>query len=206
RFVIRAYSPARTVGGGVVIEPLAPRRRRHAAGLEALAVEESGSLEARVLERPEAESDPIRSATLARALSAGEAEVVRALEAARERGRASSPLEGRWLAAERWDAVREMVLDEVAGYTRPHPARFGIPKGELRSGLKQRLESATFDAAFDDLVRAGTLAVRSDRVRPAATAWEPPPATQAALERLEALFDAAGFAVPDNAQWQSSLG
>src|SRR5262249_38684244 len=69
RFVVRAYSPARRVGGGVVIEPLAHRRRRHGGGLEALAVHESGSLDARVLQRLEAEKSHVASAALARALS-----------------------------------------------------------------------------------------------------------------------------------------
>src|SRR5206468_10336815 len=69
RFVIRSYSPSRTVGGGSVIEPVAAKRRRHAAGIEALAVGESGSLDARVMQRLEAETKPVVAEALAQALS-----------------------------------------------------------------------------------------------------------------------------------------
>jgi selenocysteine-specific elongation factor len=205
RFVIRSYSPARTVGGGTVIEPTAQRRRR-ATGLEALAVHESGSLAARLLQRLETESAPVATATLARALAESEAAVAEALEGLAREGAVAKPLEGRWLALARWRAALEAVKTEVAEYARKFPARFGIPKGELKSGLKRTLDSALFDPAFDALAREGALAVRADRVRPGDSPWEPPAATMAALEKLEAELETSGFAVPENAQWQAKLG
>jgi selenocysteine-specific elongation factor len=206
RFVVRAYSPARTVGGGVVIEPRAHRRRRHGGGLEALAVHESGSLEARVLQRLEAEKSAVATATLARALSEDEPAVAGALERLRGAGQVSAPVEGRWLAQARWEAALATVRADVAEYGAAHPARFGIPKGELKSALKSRIDGALFDAAFDRLTKDGALEVRGERVRIAGTAWEPPAAAARALERLEAELEAAGFAVPENAQWQAKLG
>src|SRR5438093_8854788 len=79
RFVIRSYSPSRTVGGGAVTEPAAAKRRRHAPGLEALAVGESGSLEARLLQRLAGEARPAAAAALARSLAEPEAAVEQAL-------------------------------------------------------------------------------------------------------------------------------
>jgi selenocysteine-specific elongation factor len=206
RFVVRAYSPARTVGGGTVIEPRAHRRRRHGSGLEALAVHESGSLEARLLQRLETEKSPIATAALARMLSEDEPAVARALERLRNGEQVAAPLAGRWLATARWDAALATVRGEVARYVAAHPARFGIPKGELKSALKSQLDAALFDAAFDRLVREGALEVRGERVREAGSPWEPPAAAARALERLEAELEAAGVAVPENAQWQAKLG
>jgi selenocysteine-specific elongation factor len=206
RFVVRAYSPARTVGGGVVIEPRAHRRRRHGEGLEALAVHESGSLEARVLQRLEGERNPVATAVLARALSEDEPAVARALERLRDAEDVATPIEGRWLAHTRWSTALETVRGEVARYVAAHPARFGIPKGELKSALKSQLDSALFDAAFDRLTHEEALEVRGDRVREAGAPWEPPAATAGALERLERDLEAPGFAVPENAQWQAPLG
>ena len=206
RFVIRSYSPARTIGGGSVIEPIAHRRRRHAAGLEALAVRESGSLAARLLERLEQETTPVGTATLARTLSEPEdavAETLARLESGRQ---VASPLAGRWLSEPRWKRALEAIAAEVLEYARRYPARFGVPKGDLKSGLKRALEPALFDAAFDALVEGGALAMRSERVRPADVPWEAPAATMAALERQEAEFEASGFAVAENAQWQAKLG
>jgi selenocysteine-specific elongation factor len=204
RFVIRSYSPARTIGGGTIIEPVAQRRRRH-AGLETLAVRERGSLEARALERLEAEASPVPIASLARALSEGEATVAQALESLRGEGAVVAPWEGRWLSAARWQAARGVIMSHVEEYARRHPARFGVPKGELKSALKTSVDSALFDAAFESLATESQLAVKSERVRPAGDSWEPPAATLAALEQLESGFD-AGYAVPENREWQGKLG
>ena len=98
------------------------------------------------------------------------------------------------------------VRAEVSDYGAGHPARFGIPKGELKSALKSRIDGSLFDAAFDRLVRDAALEVRAERVRIAGAPWEPPAAAARALERLEAELEAASFAVPENAQWQTRLG
>src|SRR5262245_13084392 len=143
RFVIRSYSPSRTIGGGVVIEPLGERRRRHAAGLEALAVRESGSLEARLIQRLEMEALPVSTAIVAQAISESEASVGASLEALRRQERVVS-LDGRWMDTKKFRAALDSVRDEVADYAKRHPARYGVPKGELKSALKRTLEATTF--------------------------------------------------------------
>jgi len=206
RFVVRAYSPSRTVGGGAVIEPVATRRRRRAGGLESLAVHESGSLEARLLEKLATETRPVATAVLAQALGESEAAVGGSLARLVEAVQAVAPTSGRWLAVARWSAAREAITREVTAHCSKFPARFGIPKGELKSGLKTTVEGTLFDAAFDALVNDGALAVRGERVRPAASPWQPPAEVMAALERLEAELESAGLAVPETAAWQKPLG
>jgi selenocysteine-specific elongation factor len=204
RFVIRSYSPSRTVGGGAVIEPHASRRRRHAE-LEALAKDESGTLEARVLHRLEGEPAPRSPGALAKALSEDERTVARALESLGSEGEARS-LAGGWLATSRWEAALDTLERAVAEYAEKNPARYGVPKGELKSGLKSALDPALFDLAFDDLLGREVLAMRGDRARLAEHPWEPPHATMAALEKLEARLEATGLSVPENPAWQKELG
>ena len=206
RFVVRSYSPSRTVGGGTIIEPVAARRSRRAAGLASLAVHESGSIEARLLERLGLERKPAATALLAQALAEKEAVVRDALTRLVAAGQAVAPVEGRWLSVAQWGAAQEGIAREVAAHCAKFPARFGIPKGELKSGLKSAMDGALFDAAFDALVADGTLAVRGERVRPASSPWEPPAAVMAALERLESELESAGLAVPETAAWQAKLG
>ena len=204
RFVIRSYSPSRTVGGGTVIEPVAARRRRHAE-LEALAVHESGTLEARLLHRLESEPAPRAAAVLAKALSEPEAAVEIALRRLAAEGEVTAVGDD-WLATPRWEAALDTVEHAVADYADKNPARFGIPKGELKSALKGTLEPALFDLAFDDLLGREAVTMRGERARPAANPWQPPPATLAALEQVEAQLEAARLAVPENAAWQAPLG
>ena len=206
RFVIRQYSPSRTIGGGSVIEPVAKKRRRHGSGLDALEVRERGSLEARLLQLLGGEASPASTAKLAQIV--GESQTVTGavlarLEAEHE---IAMPLPERWLALAKWHAALEIIEREVRGYADKYPARFGIAKGELKSGLKVAMEAALFDIAFHALEEEGRLEVRSQRVRPADSPWEPPAATLAALEKLEADLEATGMSVPDALVWQGKLG
>jgi selenocysteine-specific elongation factor len=206
RFVIRAYSPVRTVGGGAVIEPNAEKRRRHGTDLGSLVVHETGSLEARVLQRLEQETKPVSTAQVAQFLGENEAAVRAALDGLLEGHEVVAPVTGRWLSPTRWDAARETLEREVREYAHKHPARYGVMKGELKNGLKTSVDGPLFDAAFDALVRDEVLELRGERVRPAGEPWQPPAATVAALERLEADLEGAAFSVPENPQWQSKLG
>jgi len=205
RFVIRSYSPARTVGGGAVIEPVAVKRRRHAAGIEALAVGESGTLDARVLQRLEAETRPVVAETLAQAMSESAAPLAAALARLVDSGAVVATSPDRWLSARRWTSASEAIARDVRAFATKYPARYGIPKGELKSGLKS-LDAALFDAAFDTLINEGDLEMRAERVRPAGEPWQPPAATMAVLEKAEAQLEAAGYLVPENDKWQAKLG
>jgi selenocysteine-specific elongation factor len=206
RFVVRSYSPMRTIGGGSVIEPAGSRRRKRGAGLETLAVHESGSIEERLLQRLESEAKPAATATLAKAVAEPEAAVATALERLAAAGEVAAPAPGRWLSALRWGTARDAIVREVRAFAERHPARYGVMKGELKSGLKTTLDPAMFDAAFDALLAEAAIEVRGERVRPAGAPWEPPAEIMAALERAEAEIESTGLLVPENTAWQSKLG
>ena len=56
------------------------------------------------------------------------------------------------------------------------------------------------------LIADEVLEQRGERVRPADTPWEPPAAMKSAFDELEHRLEAAGFAVPENAEWTARLG
>lgn len=205
RFVIRSYSPPRTIGGGAVIEPVAQKRRRAAAGLEQIEVHERGSVEARVLAKLGAHAHPASVDALAQEVGEPVTVVHEALARLALRGEAvASGL--RWVGGERWGAARAAILEAVRLFVEKHPARYGIMKGELKSGLRAATDSALFDAAFEALVAAGELEQRGERVRTGGLPWEPPAATLALLERVESELEATGYLVPEAAAWQAKLG
>jgi selenocysteine-specific elongation factor len=207
RFVVRSYSPSRTVGGGSVIEPVAERRRRsEVAGLDALEVHESGSLESRLLEKLGASAKPVLTEQLAQEVGEGVASVGVALDALVRRGSAVSPAPGRWLSDTHWGDAREQVLHAVRAYAEQNPARYGVMKGELKSGLKSSLDGGLFDLAYSSLAADGEIEQQGERVRPGGMPWEPPAAAVAQLGKLEAMLEADGFQVPENAAWQKALG
>jgi selenocysteine-specific elongation factor len=207
RFVIRSYSPSRTVGGGAVIEPVAERRRRSdVAGLDSLEVHESGSLESRVLEKLTGWAKTPSTEQLATEVGDSVAAVLAALESLVRRGSAVAPAPGKWLSDSRWGDAREQVLHAVREYAEKNPARYGVMKGELKAGLKSSLDAGLFDLAFAALIADRELEQTGERVRPGGMPWEPPAAAVAALEKLEGMLEADGFQVPENATWQKTLG
>jgi selenocysteine-specific elongation factor len=205
RFVIRSYSPSRTIGGGSVIEPVARKRRRAAAGLDQLEVHESGSVDARVLEKLGTHARPVTMDTLAQAVGEPVAEVAAALDRLKRRGEAVSA-GAKWMGGVRWNAAQGEIRDAVRTFVEQYPARYGMMKGELKSGLKASIEANLFDAAFDALVARGELEQRGERVRTGDLPWEPPAATLALLSQVERELEATGYLVPEAAVWQAKLG
>jgi selenocysteine-specific elongation factor len=207
RFVIRSYSPSRTVGGGAVIEPVAERRRRaDLEGLDSLVVHESGSLEARLISKLGALARPASTEQLAKDVGEGVVLVSAALDSLVAHGSVVAVAAGRWVGDTLWGDAREKVLHVVREYAEKQPSRYGIPKGELKSGLKSSLDAGLFDLAFAALVTEGEVELRGERVRPGGMPWEPPAATMALLEKLEAMLEAEGFQVPENDVWARTLG
>src|SRR5262245_50815618 len=207
RFVVRSYSPSRTVGGGAVIEPVAERRRRSdVAGLDSLEVHESGSLESRLLEKLAGSPRPVLIDQLAKEVGENPTVVNAALETLLRRGSVVSPAKDRWLSDTRWGDTREQILGAVREYAEKNPARYGVMKGELKAGLKSSLDAGLFDMAFASLLADAEVEQTGERVRPGGMPWEPPAAALAALEKLEGMLEADGFQVPENASWQKALG
>jgi selenocysteine-specific elongation factor len=207
RFVVRSYSPSRTVGGGTVIEPVAEKRRRsEVAGLDALEVHESGSLESRLFEKLAAGTKLLSTEQLAQEVGESVASVAAALTRLVARGSAVSPAAGRWLGDDAWNGARDTIERTVRDYAEQHPSRYGVMKGELKSGLKSTLDAGLFDLAFASLLAESQLEQTGERVRPGGMPWAPPAATLALLVKLELALEAEGFSVPDNAAWQKQLG
>ena len=206
RFVIRQYSPSRTIGGGTVIDPVAARRRWREGGLGTLELHETGSLAARLVQQLESEPKPASAETLARAVGAAIAEAAGTLARLAAAGEIAATREDRYVSRSRWSEARAAIESEVRAFAERHPARFGAPKGELKSGFKGRIDGALFDAAFTMLIADQAIAQRGDLVRPAGSPWSPPADMVTALEALERQLEGAGFAVPENAEWSAKLG
>ena len=209
RFVIRSYSPSRTVGGGVVIEPVAAKRTRNGRRLEQLAVHETGSLEARMLERLEHETKPAATAALAQQLSASARRTWLAALAtlgARERDR--SPCPDRWLGLARWRAARardrarrRRVRREVtrrASASRRASSKSGAQDHARRRAVRRRVRGAgrATGRSSSAASACGRRRARGSRRR----------RRSPRSRRVEAELEAAGLAVPENAAWQAKLG
>jgi selenocysteine-specific elongation factor len=160
RFILRLPSPARTIGGGEVVD-VSPRHRRHdPAALERLYLMSSGATEDLVLgallgPRPRRLGDIQlmlgRSESLIR-------EGLEALAARREVVRL-----GDWfLSWETWTAVSERVHAQVQTFHNSFPLRPGVPREELRSRIGW--PPAAWQALLPALEAAGVIRADSKTV------------------------------------------
>ena len=197
RIILRSYSPQVTIAGALVLDPFPPRRAHLSAAdgrrLDAL---ESGTLEAGLV--------ALAHAGGLAGIDEGEAAVRLGIPAAsvtEARGRAGPALvrqaDGRLLSGDSWKEALGRVEAEVRRYLATHRLREGVPKGELKSLLQPWLGAATFDAALERLLGAGTLLLRGDRVLPPEAGPTLTPAQAAAVERMEKRLSGQGFQVPD---------
>lgn len=163
RFVIRFLSPLETVGGGVILDPTAPRRKRFdPAALEALAVREQGDRTERVLQVL-TENGLSPALRLAERLALSESDVIRELSLLTGQGRAMELLPGRYLAVSHLETLRTRCCRALTDYHDANPLQAGIRGAELRQKTLPRWDSDAAQAALSLLVREGTLRQAGDR-------------------------------------------
>lgn len=131
RFVIRRFSPVITIGGGTVLNPSPPRRRRK-PGLEDLEVLESGTLSDRIAAK-------IRESGLAgmAALSLEgwiKAEITSIDESIRKlkEKKTVMQIDSRLIHQDTYNAISESIRETLSGFHKKNPLSSGMPKEELR--------------------------------------------------------------------------
>ena len=165
RFILRAYSPLVTIGGGTVLDPRPPKKGvRTPAGQARFAA---------IAERPdtvEALATMIDEAGLAGfplAELGGRAGVRQdqqeALIARLEASNRVTRLTGYLLSSSRLASVREGVIAVVKEYHARHPLEGGVPREELRERLFAEAPGVVFEHVLGEMQQRGAIAVR-DRV------------------------------------------
>lgn len=170
RFIVRFYSPVETIGGGVVLEPDAPRKKRFRPEvLERLRKREEGApallleLQAEKHGKTMADMEELASEL---GMGAEAAEYIRELA---DQGRLLLfDLNGReyvWHVRDE-AAARKSLLDRMKQYLEEYPYRPGIPAGIL-SGLLPEMNKKLVSAYAEYLCRCGILERRGERLAPA---------------------------------------
>ena len=168
-FVVRTYSPQATLGGGRVLDPAPPRRRRRSAeALELLVAVESGSDQERIrllvesslysglsledmLNRSGMSGKRI-DAALGPLLSGGA--VLQAVKEPRI-----------FLGREAFAELKQLLGEELRGYLAENPMQEGIGKEELKSRIPKRSDPRFFGPLLASMEKEGTALSDRDIVR-----------------------------------------
>ena len=172
-YLIRSTSPSITIGGGIVLDPFPPARRRRSEDALRLLT----SLDA-------AEHQRTCGLIVAQALLSGVAFDEIVLRSGIPRKQAETALQGLLAAGDLIQMTREprmfltrsavatlkqLLADELSVYLAANPLKEGISKEELKTRIPRRSDQRFFVPLLAELEKEGKLVVERDLVRPAGT-------------------------------------
>jgi len=197
RYVIRSYSPIITIGGGTLLDVAPPRFKRKAPALLAhLQILERGTPE-EVLEEHLRQAGPLglKTGDLRARTPFGPEKLKALLDALKNAGKIAAVDRDWFVHGDARGRLREQVVRVLEVFHRQNPLRSGISREELRTragGAEERLFSHMLAA----LETEGILKAEKDKVRLGTHEIRLAPAQRAAVEKVEALFRAAGASPP----------
>jgi len=182
RLVLRSYSPAFTIGGARVLDPLAPKRRR-GGGPVGAAPSSDDPIQAAVRLVAEAGASGIDAATLAARVTLPQTTLVAGLKRATAVvGLGKEPV---WFFAQpALEALGQAVSTLLARYHQQQPLRGLFPREELRTRLFARTPEACFEHVLATLASTGQLRVAPEGVALASHEVRLSPQEEQARDRL----------------------
>ncbi|KAF0220829.1 MAG: selenocysteine-specific elongation [Geobacteraceae bacterium] len=168
-FVLRSFSPPATVGGGRVLDPSPPRRRRRSAeALELLQVLREGD-----------DTEMIRllaRETLFSGLSLDDVAFRSGMSAKRVEAALTTLLskgllvqvvrEPRvFVARDQFDSLKSHLITELEGYLKENPMKDGMGKEELKSRLPKRSDPRFFGPLLAAMEKEGKAVTERDLVK-----------------------------------------
>ncbi len=208
RFILRQFSPVVTIGGGMVLDSLAPRhRQRDKHVLPYLATVERRNGEEILAAMAAAAPHGLELAGMVARTGWLEVEVretaARLAQAHALRLLSRQPLVVA-SAVSFADCVGRM-LSEIEAFHRTNPLVEGIAKEDLRARAAREARPELFRAALDELVAGGQVVVAGDIVKRAGREIALLPEEAGAKEQIEQAFARAGLAVPSLKEVLSKL-
>jgi len=206
RFIIRSYSPMWTIGGGIILDVLPPRRttlRPHER--ELLGALLRHDLTAATLGLVAARALPMTSAQVANALGTPRPPVADALNRAKLE-RLSVDGQTYFVTAEAVDAFLREIECGLLAFHEASPSATGIGIPALRDRVDRRLEPKVFDVLLERAAAAGRAAVVGGQVRHPKAASSALAAEAEASGRLSALLAAQGLAPASLGELATSAG
>lgn len=198
RFILRSYSPQRTVAGGVVLDAFAPkhRGRERAAARERLAALAGADAAGRVSIFVAAAGERgLTRADLAARTGWRDEVLDAALEEA-ERRETILDAEGVLIAREVLAGLAAAAVREVEAHHRREPLQRGLARETLRERVFTRVGGEVFRAALAAAARDGSLAAERDVVRAGGHSLELSPADASLRDSLSRLYRDAALEAP----------
>ncbi|HYE66429.1 MAG TPA: selenocysteine-specific translation elongation factor [Pyrinomonadaceae bacterium] len=198
RFIIRSYSPSRTIAGGRVLDAFATKHRGREVSLarQRLTALTSADRAARFAHIVETASEHgLRRTDLAAQTGWRDDVLERAARQAVERG-AVIEADGVYLGRAVFDRLSQVVLEEVAAHHAREPLARGLGRETLRERHFARAAPEVFRAVIARLEKEGVLVSEKEVVRRPEHGLSLSPADAALRDRLERIYKDAALEAP----------
>ncbi|HEY2546698.1 MAG TPA: selenocysteine-specific translation elongation factor [Candidatus Acidoferrum sp.] len=199
RFIVRQFSPVITIGGGLVLDPLARRPTlrdaSRAAFLEALETGKRDEVLAAMTERAllglAFDEVVARTGWLDKEIRDTAQNLVAA-----GRVKTVSPEPLILLGKKAFDEVRRKLTERVERFHKENPLSPGIAREDLRASLGRRVREETFRTTLAELAAEKKLDLQGELVKKAGSEIALQPDEALAKEKIAKAFSDAGLAVP----------
>jgi selenocysteine-specific elongation factor len=194
-FVLRKYSPARVIGGGVVIDPHPTRHKRRDDGvIEQLKLKEAGNPREVLLE----------SIERAGLTGVGRTEAEEALLGPLLDGGDVVDIAGLLFHRDVLDSLAETVEDLSGAHQARHPLQYGMDKEELRQKTRFPHGAPVFNQVLEKLKDYRPVFVRGNRVRSGSGEMVLPDSAYDDIHALLEKIRASGVAFLSRAELESN--
>ncbi len=170
RFVIRSYSPVRTIGGGEIVHPLAKKKKKKGSEkiINILNTIHKGA------DKDVVESiilmggyEGINKKMLLFLSNLSEHKLNRILEELASCGKIHiyEKEQGLFIHSEFYNKLKELIVSIIEEYHKKYPLRAGIPKEELRSRIRAIKDIRLFNYMIENLIKEGLIVSELDNIR-----------------------------------------
>jgi len=195
RFILRDQSAQRTLGGGMVIEPLPPARQnstQRLARLDALKALDTATALARMLAASSRGFD-FDAFAQSHNLTAQESEALLAVHAAKVCHNGNTRI---ILHADHWNVLRNQIVELLNAHHRKHPELLGLNEMRIHATLRPQVAKSLLRQAIMELCNAGILARSGVIIHHCGHRAQPTPAEAALWVRLKPALAANGVRPP----------
>jgi selenocysteine-specific elongation factor len=191
RFIVRDPCALRTLGGGVVLDPLPPRRQSSALRAQRLQALSAGTAQA-VLSALELASPPgVDLDAFSRAFNLSVDRLQELCQVAEIARLGKNPTVG--LSTRRVQQLRDAILEALRAFHGSSPGAEGMALGSLRTRAAPAVSSETFQAILRELVRLQRVALTGTQARLLDHEVQDSPAERTAWERASPALANAGL-------------
>ncbi|WP_242848917.1 selenocysteine-specific translation elongation factor [Syntrophomonas palmitatica] len=159
RFVVRFYSPVTTIGGGIIIDPVAPKQKRFREDvLDELAIKEEGSLYDILLHELETNPEEVLAVQeLARRTGQEQSRVKEEMEQLKDDEKVWELKDQGYISMYGLQLINEHMVKTLEAYHKQYPLRPGYPREDMRSRFFKNINPKAFNLLIKYLEDQGSL-------------------------------------------------